>query len=157
MLKKRIQDEMKSAMKAREKRRLGIIRLILAAVKQREVDERIELDDTQVLAVLDTALLSLAVLDAQVGRYEELGADAGALHRFLNPDLDRYVDPQGKLIWNDEGQAVFTFGKVKGVSLQDVAAKRDSRGYLEWILKSDFSPEVKDIIRSALSGVFPKR
>jgi len=53
MLKKRIQDEMKAAMKAREKRRLGIIRLILAAVKQREVDERIELDDTQVLAVLD--------------------------------------------------------------------------------------------------------
>ena len=53
MLKKRIQDEMKSAMKAREKRRLGIIRLILAAVKQREVDERIELDDTQILAVLD--------------------------------------------------------------------------------------------------------
>ena len=53
MLKKRIQDEMKAAMKAREKRRLGIIRLILAAVKQREVDERIELDDTQILAVLD--------------------------------------------------------------------------------------------------------
>ena len=53
MLKKRIQDEMKTAMKAREKRRLGIIRLILAAVKQREVDERIELDDTQILAVLD--------------------------------------------------------------------------------------------------------
>jgi len=53
MLKKRIQDEMKAAMKAREKRRLGIIRLILAAVKQREVDERIELDDTQMLAVLD--------------------------------------------------------------------------------------------------------
>ncbi len=53
MLNKRIQDEMKAAMKAREKRRLGIIRLILAAVKQREVDERIELDDTQILAVLD--------------------------------------------------------------------------------------------------------
>jgi uncharacterized protein YqeY len=53
MLKQRIQDDMKAAMKAAEKRRLGIIRLILAAIKQREVDERIELDDTQVLAVLD--------------------------------------------------------------------------------------------------------
>jgi len=53
MLKKRVQDEMKAAMKARDKRRLGIIRLILAAVKQREVDERIELDDIQTLAVLD--------------------------------------------------------------------------------------------------------
>jgi uncharacterized protein YqeY len=53
MLKQRIQDDMKAAMKAAEKRKLGIIRLILAAIKQREVDERIELDDTQVLAVLD--------------------------------------------------------------------------------------------------------
>ena len=53
MLKAQIQADMKSAMKAGEKTRLGVIRLILAAVKQREVDERIELDDTQVLSVLD--------------------------------------------------------------------------------------------------------
>lgn len=53
MLKQRIQDEMKTAMKAGDKRRLGVLRLILAAIKQREVDERIELDDTQVLAVLE--------------------------------------------------------------------------------------------------------
>jgi uncharacterized protein len=52
-LKRRIQDDMKLAMKAGEKARLGVIRLILSAVKQREVDERIELDDAQVLAVLD--------------------------------------------------------------------------------------------------------
>ena len=53
MLKQRIQDDMKAAMKAGDKRSLGVVRLILAAIKQREVDERIELDDTQVLAVLD--------------------------------------------------------------------------------------------------------
>lgn len=47
---------MKAAMKAGEKDRLGVIRLILAAVKQREVDERIQLDDTQVIAVLDKML-----------------------------------------------------------------------------------------------------
>ncbi len=47
MLKQRIQDDMKAALKAGDKRRLGVIRLILAAIKQREVDERIELDDTQ--------------------------------------------------------------------------------------------------------------
>jgi hypothetical protein len=56
MLKQRLQDDMKAAMKGGEKRRLGIIRLINAAIKQREVDERIELDDTQVLAVLDKML-----------------------------------------------------------------------------------------------------
>lgn len=53
MLKLRLQEDMKAALKAADKRRLGAIRLILAAIKQREVDERIELDDTQVLAVLD--------------------------------------------------------------------------------------------------------
>ncbi|MCW9079108.1 MAG: GatB/YqeY domain-containing protein, partial [Gammaproteobacteria bacterium] len=44
---------MKAAMKGGDKARLGVVRLMLAAIKQREVDERIELDDTQVLAVLD--------------------------------------------------------------------------------------------------------
>jgi len=56
MLKQRLVEDMKTAMKAGEKRRLGVIRLINAAIKQREVDERIELDDIQVLAVLDKML-----------------------------------------------------------------------------------------------------
>ncbi len=49
----RIKNEMKTAMKSGEKARLGVIRLMLAAVKQIEVDERIELDDSRVLLVLD--------------------------------------------------------------------------------------------------------
>ncbi|KOR31375.1 glutamyl-tRNA amidotransferase [Achromatium sp. WMS2] len=53
MLKQRIQTDMKIAMKAGDKSRLAVIRLILAAIKQREVDERIVLDDVQVMAVLD--------------------------------------------------------------------------------------------------------
>lgn len=52
-LKDRIQDDMKAAMRARDKARLGAIRLILAAIKQREVDERISLNDVQVLSVLE--------------------------------------------------------------------------------------------------------
>ena len=52
-LKDRIQDDMKTAMRAKDKERLGAIRLILTAVKQREVDERIELNDVQVLGVLE--------------------------------------------------------------------------------------------------------
>ncbi|WP_457668028.1 GatB/YqeY domain-containing protein [Thiolapillus sp.] len=52
-LKDRITGDMKAAMKGGDKARLGVIRLILAAIKQIEVDERIELDDTRVLSVLD--------------------------------------------------------------------------------------------------------
>jgi len=52
-LKDRITEDMKGAMRAGEKERLGTIRLALAAIKQREVDERITLDDGQVLAALE--------------------------------------------------------------------------------------------------------
>ncbi len=56
LLKQRIQEDMKSAMKAGEKERLGVIRLILSAIKQVEVDGRILLDDAQVITVLDKML-----------------------------------------------------------------------------------------------------
>ena len=52
-LKVRINDDMKAAMRARETERLGTIRLLLAAIKQREVDDRVELDDAGVTAVVD--------------------------------------------------------------------------------------------------------
>jgi uncharacterized protein YqeY len=52
-LKERITEDMKTAMRAADKERLGTVRLLLAAIKQREVDERITLDDGQVLAVIE--------------------------------------------------------------------------------------------------------
>ena len=52
-LKERITEDMKSAMRSGEKERLATIRLITAAIKQREVDERITLDDVQVLSVIE--------------------------------------------------------------------------------------------------------
>jgi len=55
-LKLKLTDDMKAAMKGGDKDRLGVIRLVNAAIKQREVDERIVLDDTQVLAVLEKML-----------------------------------------------------------------------------------------------------
>ena len=55
-LKQQLTEDMKNAMRAGEKHRLGVIRLMLAAIKQREIDERIELDDTQVLAALEKML-----------------------------------------------------------------------------------------------------
>ncbi|QOW24274.1 GatB/YqeY domain-containing protein [Lysobacter sp. H23M47] len=52
-LKQQLTDDMKTAMKSGAKHDLGVIRLMLAAIKQKEVDERIELDDVEVLAILD--------------------------------------------------------------------------------------------------------
>lgn len=55
-LKARITEDMKNAMRAKDTARLGAIRLLLAAIKQKEVDERIELDDTQVTEVIEKML-----------------------------------------------------------------------------------------------------
>jgi len=52
-LKERITEDMKSAMRAKEAERLGTIRMLQAAIKQREVDERITLDDAQILSVIE--------------------------------------------------------------------------------------------------------
>src|SRR5262245_49129972 len=57
-LKERIQDDMKAAMRAGEKERLATIRMLLAGIKQREVDERIQLDDAQVMSVLEKMIKS---------------------------------------------------------------------------------------------------
>ena len=55
-LKERIIDDMKAAMRAKDSERLGTIRLLTAAMKQKEVDDRVELDDTMVIAILDRML-----------------------------------------------------------------------------------------------------
>ncbi|MFP4496418.1 MAG: GatB/YqeY domain-containing protein, partial [Halochromatium sp.] len=72
MLKARLQADMKAAMKSGDKARLGVIRLIHAAIKQREIDERGELDDTQVLAVLDKMLKQRR---DSVAQYTEAGRE----------------------------------------------------------------------------------
>lgn len=71
-LKEDIQKDMKEAMRAGDKQRLGTIRLILAAIKQREVDERITLDDQQVTAVLDKMTKQRR---ESLSQYEKAGRD----------------------------------------------------------------------------------
>ncbi len=72
MLKERITQEMKAAMKGGDKRRLGVIRLILAALKQVEVDERIDLDDSRIVAILDKMVKQRR---DSVAQYRQAGRD----------------------------------------------------------------------------------
>ena len=88
-LKERITEDMKAAMKAADRERLGTIRLALAAIKQREVDERITLDDAQVLAVLDKMIKQRreAITQFQSGGRADLVAkeisEIGVLQAYL--------------------------------------------------------------------------
>jgi hypothetical protein len=73
-LKERITDDMKAAMRAGEKERLGLIRMITSAIKQREVDERITLDDAQVLSVLEKMIKQRkeSLVQFQAGNRQDL-------------------------------------------------------------------------------------
>ena len=88
-LRDRITDDMKSALKAGDKERLATVRLAMAAIKQREVDERITLDDTQVLAVLDKMIKQRreAIVQFQAGGRADLvakeTAEIGVLQGYL--------------------------------------------------------------------------
>jgi uncharacterized protein YqeY len=75
-LKQRLTDDMKAAMKSGDKERLGVIRLVNAAIKQREVDERIQLDDAAVLAVLEKMVKQRkdSVNQYEAARREDLAA-----------------------------------------------------------------------------------
>lgn len=71
-LKARIQEDVKAAMRSKDKERLGTLRLITAAIKQKEVDERIELTDTDVLAVLEKMVKQR---NDSISQYQQAGRD----------------------------------------------------------------------------------
>ena len=93
-MKQQLTEDMKAAMKAGEKHKLGVIRLINAAIKQREVDERIELDDTAVIAVLDKMVKQRkdSVTQYEAASREDLAAVERAeivvIERYLPAKLD---------------------------------------------------------------------
>jgi uncharacterized protein YqeY len=92
-LKERITDDMKAAMRSGEKERLGVIRMITSAIKQREVDERILLDDTQVLNVLEKMIKQRkeSVVQFQAGNRQDLvdkeAAEISLLQTYLPAQL----------------------------------------------------------------------
>lgn len=91
-LKQRLTDEMKAAMKSGEKDRLGVIRLINAAIKQREVDERITLDDGQILSTLEKMLKQRK---DSVSQYEAAGReDLASVERYEMGVLQQYLPAQ---------------------------------------------------------------
>ena len=91
-LKQQLTQDMKAAMKAGDKDRLGVIRLVNAAIKQKEVDERVELDDAAVLAVLEKMLKQRK---DSVSQYEGAGReDLAAIERAEIQVIQAYLPAQ---------------------------------------------------------------
>lgn len=88
-LKTRLSDDMKTALRAKDRGRLGVLRLLHAAIRQREIDEQIELDDPQVLATLDKMVKQRRDSQAQ---YESAGrADLAAAEATEITVLEDYL------------------------------------------------------------------
>jgi len=90
-LKNKINEDMKTAMRAKDKDRLGVIRLILAAIKQQEVDTRVSLDDTAVLAVLDKMLKQRR---DSISQYQAAGRDDLAQKEQFEVDVIQEYMPE---------------------------------------------------------------
>lgn len=132
-LKTRLTDDMKTAMKAGEKDRLGVIRLVNAAIKQREVDERVELDDAQVLAVLEKMLKQRK---DSVTQYEAAGReDLAAVERFEMGVIQAYLPAQlgageieaivAKAVADSGASSPKDMGKVVALVKPQVAGRAD--------------------------------
>jgi uncharacterized protein YqeY len=88
-LKQQLTDDMKAAMKSGDKHSLGVIRLINAAIKQKEVDERVEMDDAAVIAVMDKMVKQRK---DSVSQYEAAGReDLAAVEREEIVVIERYL------------------------------------------------------------------
>ncbi|MCG6867044.1 MAG: GatB/YqeY domain-containing protein [Thiogranum sp.] len=132
-LKETLQQDMKAAMRAADKRRLGVIRLINAAIKQREVDERIDLDDSQVIVVLDKMAKQRR---ESIEQYEKAGRDDLAeqehfelevLKTYLPEQLDEAeIDAMiTEAIAATGAQSVKDMGKVMGQLKARLAGRAD--------------------------------
>jgi uncharacterized protein len=132
-LKERITEDMKTAMRSGEKDRLAVIRLLQAAIKQREVDERITLDDAQVTSVLEKMIKQRkeSIVAFEKGARADLVAKETAEIAVLQPylpaqlsdaDLDALI---AEAIAATGAASIKDMGKVMGIVKSKAAGKAD--------------------------------
>jgi uncharacterized protein YqeY len=132
-LKERITEDMKTAMRSGEKDRLAVIRLLQAAIKQREVDERITLDDAQITSVLEKMIKQRkeSVVAFEKGARPDLVAKENAEIAILQPylpaqlgeaELDALI---AEAIASTGAASIKDMGKVMGVVKAKAAGKAD--------------------------------
>ena len=132
-LKQSLTDAMKAAMKGGDKPRLGVVRLVLAAIKQIEVDERVELDDDRVLAALDKMVKQRR---ESISQYTDAGRtdlaeqeeyEISILKDFLPEALsDDEIDQMiAKAIEDTDAASIKDMGKVMGILKPQMQGRAD--------------------------------
>ena len=132
-LREQLNEDIKSAMKAREQDRLGALRLLLSAVKQREVDERITLGDAEVVAVIDRMVKQRrdSISQFEAGHRQDLAdaerAEVAILETYLparlsDAEIDAAIDAA---IARTGAAGTAGMGKVMGVLKGELAGRAD--------------------------------
>jgi len=132
-LKKQIQDASIQAMKAGEKERLAVIRLISSAIKQIEVDERIELDDARVIAILDKMVKQRR---ESIAQFEKAARDDLIKQEKLEIDIIQEFLPQplgsdeietiiNQAIEQTGASSIKDMGKVMGIVRPQIVGRAD--------------------------------
>ena len=132
-LKSQITEDMKNAMRARDSARLSTIRLLLAAIKQREVDERIELADADVLAVIDKMIKQRrdSITQFEAGKREDLAiierAEVALLEHYMPARLaDAEIDALiAEAIASTGASGIAGMGKVMALLKPKLAGRAD--------------------------------
>ncbi|MEA3175820.1 MAG: uncharacterized protein QOF42_3231 [Gammaproteobacteria bacterium] len=132
-LKERITEDMKAAMRSGEKERLGVIRLITSAIKQREVDERIVLDDVQVLSVLEKMIKQRkeSVVQFQAGNRQDLvdkeNSEITLLQGYMPAQLsDAELDALiGEAVASTGASSIKDMGKVMAIIKSQAQGRAD--------------------------------
>lgn len=140
-LREQITNDMKTAMKSGDKTRLGVIRLIQAAIKQREVDERIEITDAVVLAVLEKMLKQRR---DSISQYEAAAReDLAAVERFEVSVIEAYLPAKmgeaelkaavAAAVAEAGASSAADMGKVMAVLKPRIAGKADMGQASAWV------------------------
>ena len=132
-LKERITEDMKAAMRAHEKERLGTIRMLQAAIKQREVDERITLDDAAVISIVDKLIKQRkdSVAAYSQGGRQDLADKEQAEIAVLEPYLPARLSGEEiaaqvqALVQESGASGMRDMGKVMGLAKERLAGKAD--------------------------------
>lgn len=145
-LKTRINDDVKTAMRNKEKELLAVLRLILSAIKQIEVDQRIELDDEQIIAVLDKLAKQHrdSIEQYEKAEREDLAEkeryELGVVQTYLPTALtdDELTQLISDAISSTSAESIKDMGKVMGV-IKGQAQGRADMGKVSGMVKSQLS------------------
>ena len=146
-LKARISDDMKTAMKAKEAAKLAAIRLLLAAIKQKEVDERVELDDAAVAAVIEKLVKQRkdSVTQYEAANRQDLAdaekAEIAILAAYLPEKMssEEIAAAVAAAVAQTGAKGPADMGKLMGVLKPQLAGKADMA-------------EVSKLVKAALAG-----